>query len=309
MTVAIRVEGLSKSFGVVRAVDDVSFEVAEGEVFALLGSNGAGKTTSIEILEGLVLRDGGYVELLGVDPGLRRHQRWLRSRIGVVPQELSVEPVFTVRQVLDRHAGFFPSPLPTADVIELVGLTGEASARVRTLSGGQQRRLDIGLGIIGDPQVLFLDEPTTGLDPVARRTTWSLIRELSNRGTTVLLTSHYMDEVEALADRVAVLAHGRIAASGTPGALGRRDHGLVTVRFAVPEGMACGELPVAATAKDGDELVITTDDEVRVLAQLTNWALERNVPISNLTVSRVSLEEAYLQLTSEESDPVEAAND
>ena len=188
---------------------DVSFEVQKGEVFALLGPNGAGKTTTIEILEGFRNRTGGEVATLGVDPADRSTQRWLRSRIGVVLQELAVEPFYTVRQVLSRNAGYYPSPRPVDEVIELIGLKEKADQRVKKLSGGQQRRLDVGLGIIGKPELLFLDEPTTGLDPSGRRDSWNLIRQLTAEGTTVMLTTHYMDEVEALADRVAVLNNAR----------------------------------------------------------------------------------------------------
>ena len=219
---AISVRNLAKSYGEKRAVSDVSFEVNQGEVFALLGPNGAGKTSIIEILEGFRDRSAGRVETLGVDPANRKTQRWLRTRIGVVLQELAVEPVYSVRQVLTRNAGYFPSPRPVDEVIALVGLTEKADARVKTLSGGQQRRLDVGLGIVGNPELLFLDEPTTGLDPSGRRDSWELIRKLASEGTTVLLTTHYMDEVEALADQVAVLNNARIVATGTPASLGGR---------------------------------------------------------------------------------------
>ena len=299
---AIRVENLRKSYGALRAVDDVSFEVEGGEVFALLGPNGAGKTTSIEILEGFLRRDSGEVSVLGVDPGQRHQQRWLRTRIGVVLQELAVESVFTVRQVRERNAGFYPNPRPIDEVIDLVGLSEKADARVKKLSGGQQRRLDVGLGIIGNPELLFLDEPTTGLDPAARRTTWELIRTLSSEGTTVLLSSHYMDEVEALAQRVAVLARGHIVASGSTATLGGRDKGQVTIRFTLPHGVAVSELPVAPSALDGVIAEIRTDDELVVLCQLTTWALERKVALAGLSVTRESLEDIYLSLTRQTPD-------
>ena len=302
MMPAIRVENLRKSYGALRAVDDVSFEVEGGEVFALLGPNGAGKTTSIEILEGFLRRDSGEVSVLGVDPGQRHQQRWLRTRIGVVLQELAVESFFTVRQVLERNAGFYPNPRPIDEVIDLVGLSEKADARVKKLSGGQQRRLDVGLGIIGNPELLFLDEPTTGLDPAARRTTWELIRTLSSEGTTVLLSSHYMDEVEALAQRVAVLARGHIVASGSTATLGGRDKGQVTIRFTLPHGVAVSELPVAPSALDGVIAEIRTDDELVVLCQLTTWALERKVALAGLSVTRESLEDIYLSLTRQTPD-------
>jgi ABC-2 type transport system ATP-binding protein len=284
------------------AVDDVSFEVERGEVFALLGPNGAGKTTCIEILEGFLQRDGGQVQVLGVDPGLRQQQQWLRARIGVVLQELAVESFFTVRQVLERNAGFYTAPRPVDEVIELVGLREKADAKVKKLSGGQQRRLDIGLGIIGRPELLFLDEPTTGLDPGARRTTWELIRTLSSEGTTVLLSSHYMDEVEALAKRVAVLSRGQVVAAGPPGSLGGRDHGQATIRFNLPVGVASSELPVTPTRTEGTLVEINTDDEVVVLSEITNWALAHKVAVTGLVVARMTLEDVYLSLTHQESD-------
>jgi len=299
---AVSVKGLRKSYGPLLAVDDVSFAVERGEVFALLGPNGAGKTTTIEILEGFVPRERGAVEVLGFDPGQRHQQRELRTRIGVVLQELAVEPFFTVRQVLARNAGFYPAPRPVDEVIELVGLGEKSDARVKALSGGQQRRLDVGLGIIGHPELLFLDEPTTGLDPAARRTTWDLIRRLSSEGTTVVLSSHYMDEVEALAQRVAVLARGRIVAAGAPSSLGGRDHGRATIRFDLPDGVAASALPVTPTGRNGRTVEIVTDDEVAVLARVLNWALAGGAELSGLSVSRLTLEDIYLDLTRQDED-------
>jgi ABC-2 type transport system ATP-binding protein len=314
---AVTVERLSKSYGDTVAVRDVSFEVQRGEVFALLGPNGAGKTTTVEILEGFRNRSRGRVETLGVDPAERSTQRWLRTRIGVVLQELAVEPYYSVRQVLSRNAGYYPSPRPVEEVIELIGLGEKADDRVKRLSGGQQRRLDVGLGIIGNPSLLFLDEPTTGLDPSARRETWHLIQRLAESGTTVLLTTHYMDEVEALADRVAVLSGQVIVAMGTPSSIGGRDVGAVTIRFALPEGISPDALPVPATsirtdgdgegdgdgdrdgsvAVDGVMVEIKTEDEVAVLHRLTGWAIEGGHRLRGLSVARVSLEDVYLGLT------------
>jgi ABC-2 type transport system ATP-binding protein len=299
---AISVTSLRKSYKNLSAVDDVSFQVERGEVFALLGPNGAGKTTCIEILEGFLRRDSGEVKVLGVDPGLRQQQQWLRARIGVVLQELAVESFFTVRQVLERNAGFYLAPRPIDEVIELVGLREKADAKVKKLSGGQQRRLDIGLGIIGRPELLFLDEPTTGLDPGARRTTWELIRTLSFEGTTVLLSSHYMDEVEALAKRVAVLRRGHVVAAGPPVSLGGRDRGQVTIRFALPAGIAPSDLPVTPTRLEGTSVEINTNDEVVVLNEITSWALEHKVSLTGLDVTRKTLEDVYLALTHQESD-------
>jgi ABC-2 type transport system ATP-binding protein len=300
---AIEVSGLKKSYGgKTNAVDGIDLRVPRGAVFALLGPNGAGKTTAIEILEGFLRRDGGEVQVLGVDPGHRRQQRWLRTRIGVVLQELAVEPFFTVRQVLERNAGFYPDPRPIDEVIELVGLSEKADAKIKRLSGGQQRRLDIGLGIIGNPELLFLDEPTTGLDPGARRTTWDLIRTLSMDGTTVVLSSHYMDEVEALAQSVSVLAQGRVVATGPPSSIGGRDRGQVTIRFNLPDAVGPGDLPVAPSHVDGSAIEISTNDELAVLAQIVNWALEGHRTLPGLSVTRVTLEDVYLDLTRSTND-------
>jgi ABC-2 type transport system ATP-binding protein len=297
---AISVHHLSKSYGDVEAVHDVSFDVEKGEVFALLGPNGAGKTTTVEILEGFRERTSGDVATLGVDPAERSTQRWLRTRIGVVLQELAVEPFYSVRQVLTRNAGYYPSPRPIDEVIELIGLKDKADQRVKKLSGGQQRRLDVGLGIVGNPELLFLDEPTTGLDPSGRRDTWDLIRQLTSDGTTVLLTTHYMDEVEALADRVAVLANKEIVASGTPTSLGGRDSGAVTIAFLLPEGVAPADIPVPVSSIDDGLVRIDTEDELRVLHTLTGWALDSNVALVGLSVVRVTLEDIYLKLTRSE---------
>jgi ABC-2 type transport system ATP-binding protein len=301
----ISVKHLRKAYGDLHAVDDVTFDVENGEVFALLGPNGAGKTTCIEIFEGFLRRDGGDVAVLGVDPGQRHEQRWLRTRIGVVLQELAVESFFTVRQVLERNAGFYPAPRPVDEVIELVGLREKADDKIKKLSGGQQRRLDVGLGIIGNPELLFLDEPTTGLDPAARRTTWELIRTLASEGTTVLLSSHYMDEVEALAQRVAVLARGQVVASGSPASLGGRDRGRVTVRFTLPRDLVVADLPITPSKVDGATVEIYTDDEVVVLNQITTWALEKKLALSGLSVTRETLEDVYLALTHQAADPSE----
>ncbi|HEY5303918.1 MAG TPA: ABC transporter ATP-binding protein [Acidimicrobiales bacterium] len=302
MSSALRVANLKKSYGDLAAVNDISFDVQRGEVFALLGPNGAGKTTTIEILEGFLRRDQGTVEVLGVDPGDRQHLRWLRDRIGVVLQELAVESFFTVRQVLERNAGFYPHPRPVDEVIELVGLSEKGDAKVKKLSGGQQRRLDIGLGIVGNPELLFLDEPTTGLDPAARRTTWELIRLLASEGTTVLMSSHYMDEVEALAQRVAVLSRGQIAALGSTASLGGRDTSEAAIRFTLPIGVAVGDLPIAPSRVVGRVVEVRTSDELMVLHELTGWALERHVALAGLIVARETLEDIYLALTRSDRD-------
>jgi ABC-2 type transport system ATP-binding protein len=294
---AVSVSHLAKSYGDKVAVRDVTFDVEKGEVFALLGPNGAGKTTIIEILEGFRHRTGGDVRTLGVDPANRPTQRWLRTRIGVVLQELAVEPLYTVRQVLTRNAGYYPTPRPVDEVIELIGLAEKADDRIKRLSGGQQRRLDVGLGIIGNPELLFLDEPTTGLDPSGRRASWDLIRELAASGTTVMLTTHYMDEVEALADRVAVLFNSEIVATGTPTSIGGRDSGTVTIQFSLPEGVALSDVPGPAPSIDDGIVRIATDNELKILHELTGWALEHDYVLPGLAVSRVSLEDIYLNLT------------
>jgi len=294
---AVSVSHLAKAYGDVVAVKDVTFDVEKGEVFALLGPNGAGKTTTIEILEGFRDRTSGAVQTLGVDPSDRATQRWLRSRIGVVLQELAVEPFYSVRQVLTRNAGYYPSPRPVDEVIELIGLRDKADDRVKMLSGGQQRRLDVGLGIIGNPELLFLDEPTTGLDPSGRRASWDLIRELAASGTTVLLTTHYMDEVEALADKVAVLSKAEIVASGTPTSIGGRDTGTVTIRFNLPEGVSVSDIPGPDPIVEDGIVRISTDQELHVLHELTGWAIEHGYALPGLAVTRVSLEDIYLHLT------------
>jgi ABC-2 type transport system ATP-binding protein len=298
---AVSVRGLGRSYGQLRAVDGVSFEVDAGEVFALLGPNGAGKTTTIEILEGFRERDAGEVRVLGIDPGDRRSGRRLRSQLGVVLQELAVEPFLSVRQVLERNAGYYPAPRPVGEVIELIGLADKADAKVKTLSGGQQRRLDVGLGIVGNPALLFLDEPTTGLDPAGRRTSWELVRTLASEGTTVILTTHYMEEAEALADQVAIIASGKVVAHGPPASLGGRDQGAATIRFQLPAGVTPADLPVAVVG-EGPSVELRTDRELEALYELTRWALEHEVRLTGLTVSRHTLEDVYLQLTGADPD-------
>lgn len=295
---AVEVNGLRKSYGSVPAVDDVSFEIQAGEVFALLGPNGAGKTTTLEILEGFRERDGGEVRVLGYDPAVPATSRALRERMGVVLQELAVEPYLTVRQVMRRNANYYPSPRDVDEVLELVGLSGKASSGVKTLSGGQMRRLDLGLGIVGNPEILYLDEPTTGFDPSARRGAWEVVRELTRTGATVLLTTHYMDEAEALADRVAVISGGRIVASGTPASIGGRDVAEATIRFRLPGHIPVTDVPIPAVETANGWAEIRTGDEVRVLHALTGWALEREVELASITCERLTLEDVYLRLTS-----------
>jgi ABC-2 type transport system ATP-binding protein len=291
---AIHVADLRKRYGENDAVDGVSFTVQPGDVFALLGPNGAGKTTTLEILEGYRTRTSGTVEVLGLDPA--GAPAVLRRRIGIVLQATAVEPYLTVREVVTRNAGYYPKTRAVDDVIKLVGLDEKADARVKTLSGGQQRRLDVALGIIGDPELLFLDEPTTGFDPSARRGAWDLVRALAEEGTTILLTTHYMDEAQHLADRVAVISSGHIVAEGTPDTIGGRADAAVRIRFVLPDGVAVDRLPVPASFANG-RVEVRTEDEIRVLHKLTGWALDNGIALDQLTVEPPSLEDVYLELT------------
>ncbi len=292
----VSVTGLRKSYGAVAAVAGVSFTVARGEIFALLGPNGAGKTTTLEILEGFRARDGGRAEVLGFDPGDRATGRALRERIGLVLQDVAVEPYLTVRETLARNAGYYPAPREVGEVISLVGLSGLERRKVRSLSGGQKRRLDLALGLVGGPELLFLDEPTTGFDPGARRDAWQVVRSLRDAGTTIVLTTHYMDEAQELADRVAVMSGGQIVAEGTPADLGGRDHARARIRFALPGSCTVTDLPLPASAGDG-LVTVETAEPSRALFELTGWALRRGLALDRLTVDRPSLEDVYLQLT------------
>ena len=296
MSSAVTVSGLRKSYGSVRAVRDVSFTVEHGEIFALLGPNGAGKSTTLEILEGFRRADGGQVEVLGLDPANRATGRELREQIGLVLQDIAVEPYLTVRETVARNAGYYPQPRDIDEVIGLVGLGEQARKKVRSLSGGQKRRLDLALGVIGNPRLLFLDEPTTGFDPNARHLAWDTVRGLRSSGTTILLTTHYMEEAQALADRVALISDGRIVAEGTPATIGGRDQALTRIRFELPAGLAAEDLPVAA-AQDGGLVTVETAEPTRVLNELTGWALARGLDLQRLTVDRPSLEDIYLSLT------------
>ena len=297
---AIAVAGLRKSYGSVEAVKGIGFEVVAGEVFALLGPNGAGKTTTVEILEGHLKRDAGTVSVLGIDP--ERGGSPFRDRIGIVLQECGIEELLTVREVLERQAGYYTRPRPVQDVTDLVGLTEKADARVRALSGGQRRRLDLGLALVGDPDLLFLDEPTTGFDPAARRNAWDLIKRLCGLGKTVFLTTHYMEEAQYLADRVAIIVGGRLVAEGTPDSLGGRDAGAAQIRFVLPEGLPLSALPVKGR-QDGGRVLVEAVDLTRTLHLLTGWALERGLELEGLTVARQSLEDVYLDLVTPEGDP------
>jgi ABC-2 type transport system ATP-binding protein len=265
-------------------------------VFALLGPNGAGKTTIVEILEGFRERSRGSVSVLGADPAVGG-RAW-RERVGIVLQACGIDPFFTVAESLRSAARVYPHPRPIDEVIELVGLVEETNTRVMRLSGGQQRRLDLALALVGDPDIVFLDEPTTGFDPSARRASWDLIEGLCRLGKTVLLTTHYMEEAQRLADRIVVISQGRIVAEGTPETIGGRDRAASVVRFALPADTAIADLPVAGAALDDDGIVsVQTDSPTRVLHELTAWALARGGELSGLEVRRPSLEDVYLDLT------------
>ncbi|MCW2901703.1 MAG: transporter, ATP-binding protein [Streptosporangiaceae bacterium] len=304
MSSAVVVEDLHKSYGSVRAVSGVSFTVEHGEIFALLGPNGAGKTTTMEILEGFRSRDAGRVDVLGLDPGERATERALRERIGLVLQDIAVEPYLTVRETIARNAGYYPAPRDVDEVIGLVDLTGLEKKKVRSLSGGQKRRLDLALGMIGDPGLLFLDEPTTGFDPNARRGAWQLVRNLRDAGTTIVLTTHYMEEAQELADRVAVISAGQIVAEGTPSTLGGRDTDRTRIRFALPDGCPVTDLPVVATPDDDGLVTVESEEPTGTVHLLTDWALRRGTVLAGLTVERPCLEDVYLRLTGrDESAP------
>ena len=301
---AVSVNGLVKVSGEVKAVDGVSFEIERGEVFALLGPNGAGKSTTVEILEGHRIRTSGEVRVLDTDP--QSSDAAFRDRIGVVLQTSGIDPELTVREAIEFYGLPYSRRRPTVEVLELVELEDKADARVNTLSGGQKRRIDLALGLVGDPEVIFLDEPTTGFDPAARRRGWELVERLASEDRTILLTTHYLDEAEHLADRVAVLAKGRIAAEGTPDELKARA-GHTLIRFAMPDI----DQPVAGLLRAvsgnitgrGRHVEIATLAPTADLAHLTAWAVENDIELADLAVSRPSLEDVYLKLLEDNHDP------
>jgi ABC-2 type transport system ATP-binding protein len=289
---------LHKAYGEIHAVAGLSLTVAAGEVFALLGPNGAGKTTTVEILEGHRRPDSGSVRVLGVDPW--RADRRFRERIGTVLQSGGMDDDLTVRETVRLYASLYPRRCKVDDTIDLVGLTPHAKERTKTLSGGQHRRLDLALALVGDPEVIFLDEPTTGFDPSARHQAWDLVTALSQLGKTIILTSHYMDEVQHLAQRVAVMRAGRVVAVSTPAALGGRDVGQAIISFRSPYDGWLSELPAGPWDRpvdDAGQIHLTTVKPTESLALLTAWACGRGEELIALTVSRPSLEDAYLHLT------------
>jgi ABC-2 type transport system ATP-binding protein len=295
---AITVRGVRKSYGSTQALDGVDLTVRRGEVLALLGPNGAGKTTLTEILEGHRSADAGELDVLGFDPA--RRERAYRERIGIVLQTEGVDPTATVREAIELYGAAYPNPRPWDEVIDLVGLREHADKRAGVLSGGQRRRLDLALGICGDPELVFLDEPTTGFDPAARRQSWELIESLRALGKTILLTTHYMDEAQHLADRVVVIAGGRIIAEGTPDSLGRGTADAALVSFRVPAGVDAGDMPLPDDADRRNGTVsFRTATPTGDLAPLLSWAAVRGAELEALSVSRPSLEDVYLQLTQE----------
>jgi ABC-2 type transport system ATP-binding protein len=305
----IQTRALRKSYGSFEAVRGVDLEVAPGEVFALLGPNGAGKTTVVEIMEGYRKRSAGKVRVLGEDP--ERASRRFRERIGIMLQTCRSDPEFKVREAIALQAGYYPDPFSVGQILDLVGLAELKNRRVGHLSGGEQRRLDVGLALVGNPELLFLDEPTTGFDPAARREFWGLIRELSRMGMTVFLTTHYMEEAEALANRVAVLVRGRMAAQGRPGGLGGPEANEATISFHLPPVIGPAALPeslrTAAKSQRTSQLeeetvVLCTEDTLGTLRALLAWAGERDLDLPGLEVHRPGLEEVYLRIVGEESD-------
>lgn len=303
MTVVVEVQNLRKSYGKVERIHGISFEVQAGEILGFLGTNGAGKTTTIEILEGYRPRDGGRVAVLGVDPA-QATRAW-RNRIGLVLQECELDPVYSVRETISMFARYFKSPTDIAATIEAVGLAEKTGERVGHLSGGQKRRLDVALGLIGDPEVLFLDEPTTGLDPVARREMWTMIDGLRQAGKTIFLTTHYMDEAQHLADRIIILREGEIAAQGTADELSKSLGYRTEVTFAPFEGIALDTLSasIGAAVKIEDSLVRFDSDDVQTdLELLLAWAKDQRAQLIDLQVIRPSLDDIFVQLAGAPSE-------
>jgi ABC-2 type transport system ATP-binding protein len=295
---AVEVRDLRKAYGETQAVGGVTFDVRRGEVFCLLGPNGAGKTTTVEILEGYRSRTAGDARVLGIDPATGA--RALREQVGIVLQQCGVQPDLTVHELVEMFGRYHARQLPVDEVIELVGLTEKRNERSKSLSGGQRRRLDLALALVGDPELIFLDEPTTGFDPQARRHAWSTIRSLCQLGKTVFLTTHFMDEAQFLADRVAVMRGGQIIASGRPDELGGRDLRPAEIRFELPDGRGLGDVPeVPDESRElvGDRVIIHTRQPVRAAQIITSWAVEGGIDIAHFSVTQPTLEDIYLELT------------
>jgi ABC-2 type transport system ATP-binding protein len=289
---AIVVRGLRKSYGSLEAVRGVDFDVYTGEIFALLGPNGAGKTTTVEILEGHRGRDDGEVSVLGHDPAANSLD--LKRRIGIVLQTTGVQPYLTVEESIELFRGYYPEPLALDDIIEAVGLTGKRKALVRRMSGGEQRRLDVAIGLAGNPELLFLDEPTTGFDPSARRNAWGMVKNLKSLGKTIVLTTHYMEEAQFLADRVAIMVSGQIAAQGMPGSLTRMD-ATTRISFRLPPGLELPETVRNDARIEAGTVSFQTLEPTRMLHALTSWAVQQGIELDQLVVSRSSLEDIYLE--------------
>jgi ABC-2 type transport system ATP-binding protein len=299
---AVSIKGLRKSYGDFDAVKQIDLEIPEGQVFAILGPNGAGKTTTVEILEGYRDRDAGEVSVLGVDPS--KPDRAWRERIGIVLQESENTTLLSVRETLAMFAGYFKNPRGVDETIHMVGLAEKSDTRAGRLSGGQKRRLDVALALIGDPDLIFLDEPTTGFDPEARREAWKVIAGMRDLGKTILLTTHYMEEAQILADQIAVFAGGEIVAQGTPDEIGGRKSLPSRIEFSIPERLAVTDLPSefrAALTEDGT-ISLAADDATRKVHEITGWALDRGVSLEDLAVVRPSLEDVYLDLTRVEDE-------
>jgi ABC-2 type transport system ATP-binding protein len=290
----IEVQGLRKSYGDLEAVRGIDLHVDRGAVFALLGPNGAGKTTTTEILEGYRSRTAGEATVLGFDPASGGSE--MRRRIGIVLQSTGVDPYLTVRETVELYAGYYPSPRDVDEVVDLVGLAQKRRTRVNKLSGGQQRRLDVAVALAGDPELLFLDEPTTGFDPNARRNAWGIVRNLADIGKTIFLTTHFMDEAQYLADRVAVIARGEIVAAGAPGSLAGRDRMRARVTFRLPPS-APAPPAWGQTARADGGFVLETADATRTAHQLTSWALDHGFSLGSFEVTQPTLEDVYIDLT------------
>jgi ABC-2 type transport system ATP-binding protein len=295
---AIEVQSLRMAYGEHEVLDGLDLSVRRGEILAVLGPNGAGKTTTLEILEGFRQRSSGSVLVLGEDPE-RAGAEW-RERVGIVLQTSTPEGELTVEETLRLYTGFYARPAPVARLLELCGLADQAGLRNKRLSGGQQRRLDVALALAGNPEILFLDEPTTGFDPAARRSAWAMIAGLRSLGTTIVLTTHYLEEAEALADRIAVVHRGRLVAEGTPTDLGGRDRAESEITFRIPVG---APVWAGAAPRDDGRFVVGTREVTRTLFELTRWAVERGMELPDLEVSRPSLEDIYFRLTREAVTP------